>query len=98
MGQDEMKEVEGEASQASRLPERPRCQDWKPPAVPQPGIPRGRGCHRQGLCQHCRVTSLASPWPAAGRGRDQIWDAEEQIKTMTDELWQEELWQLHLCC
>lgn len=93
-GQDGMKELEGEASHASRLPERPRCKDWKPPAIPQPGIPTGRGCHRQGLCQRGTVTSLASSWPAAGRGREQIWDAEEQIKAVTDELWQEELWQL----
>lgn len=54
--------------------------DWKPPAIPQLGIPTGRGCHRQGLCQHSRVTSLVSSWPAAGRGREQIWDAEEQIR------------------
>ena len=89
-----MKEVKGEASCASSLPPRPRSKDWKPPAIPQPGIPTGRGCHRQGLRLHCTAMSFASSRPAARRGREPRWHLEEQIKAMTDELWQEQPWQL----
>lgn len=85
-GQEGEKDLEGEASCASRLPARPHSKDWKPPAVPQLGIPTGRGCCRQGLCQHIMVTSFASIRPAA-RGREQSLALEEQIKAMTDELW-----------
>lgn len=79
---------------AARLPARPRSKDWKPPAIPQPGIPEGRGCCRQGLPQRGTATSFASSWPAAGRGREQSRYPEEQIKAVTDELWQEQLWHL----
>lgn len=89
-----MKELEREALWASGLPVRSRSKDWKPPAIPQPGIPAGRGCRRQGLRQHGRATSFASSWPAARKGKEQSWDPEEQIKAMTDELWQEQPWQL----
>lgn len=34
----------GEASCASRLPVRTQSKGWKAPAIPQPGIPGGRGC------------------------------------------------------
>lgn len=57
------------------------------------GFP-GEGAAMGRDCANSRVTSLASSWPAAGRGREQIWDAEEQIKTMTDEFGQEEQRQL----
>lgn len=89
-----MKELEGEASCASRLPERPYSKDWKPPAIPQLGIPMERGCRRQGLRQRGTATSFASSWAPARRGREQRWDPEEQIKAMTDEFWQEQPWQL----
>lgn len=58
------------------------------------GDSRGKGLLQAGLRQCGSVTSLPSSWPAARKGREQSWDPEEQIKAMTDELWQEQPWQL----
>lgn len=55
------------------------------------GDSRGKGVPQAGTRRCAAATTFASSWPAARKGREESCGLEEQIKAMTDELWQEQL-------
>lgn len=58
--------------------------------IPREGVAAGRGCANAAR----RPVLPPLSRPAARRGRERSWDLEKQIKAATDELWQEQPWQL----